>query len=131
MTLLEAIVLGILQGATEFLPVSSSAHLVIIPWWLGWEAPPLIFDVAVHLGTTLALLIYFWRDWVTLITAGFDILRHRAIRTHDSWLLVLLMIGTIPAALAGLLLESRFVSLFNEVEQAAAKIRLTPARRFR
>ncbi len=66
MDLLKAIFLGILQGATEFLPISSSGHLVLVPWLLGWEKSPLIFDVAVHLGTLLAVLVYFWRDWLAL-----------------------------------------------------------------
>ncbi|HYK64261.1 MAG TPA: undecaprenyl-diphosphate phosphatase, partial [Patescibacteria group bacterium] len=62
----QAIVLGIVQGLTEFLPVSSSAHLIIIPWLFGWSDPGLAFDVALHLGTLLALLVYYWRDWLDM-----------------------------------------------------------------
>jgi len=114
--LIEAIVLGILQGATEFLPISSSGHLVLVPWWLGWDDPPLTFDVVVHLGTLTAVLAYFWRDWLTLLRAGWTALRTRSTQTTspqdvDARLLLLLILGSIPAALAGLLLESKFESI--------------------
>jgi undecaprenyl-diphosphatase len=65
----EAIVLGIVQGLTEFLPVSSSAHLVVVPWLLGWPAPGLAFDAALHLGTLTAVLVYFWRDLLGMALA--------------------------------------------------------------
>jgi len=64
---LQALVLGIAQGLTEFLPISSSAHLILIPWLLGWKDPGLTFDVALHLGTLVAVLGYFWRDWLDLL----------------------------------------------------------------
>ena len=71
MSLLHAIILGIIQGLTEFLPVSSSAHLALIPWLLGWNDQGLSFDIALHVGTVLAVIVYFFRDWVQVIAEGF------------------------------------------------------------
>ena len=65
MNLLHAFILGILQGATEFLPISSSGHLVLLPWLLDWPASSLAFDAVVHWGTAAAVVAYFWRDWVS------------------------------------------------------------------
>ena len=73
LTLLQAIILGIIQGATEFIPISSSAHLILVPWLAGWTNPALSslsFDVSLHLGTLIAVLWYFAADWVRLIRAG-------------------------------------------------------------
>ena len=67
MDILIAIILGIIQGLTEFLPISSSAHLILVPWFFGWQPNGLTFDVSVHLGTTLAVLAFFWRDWIRLV----------------------------------------------------------------
>ena len=116
MDLLEAIILGIVQGATEFLPVSSSGHLILVSWWLGLDSPPLIYTVMVHLGTTVAILLFFWKDWWQLLQAGF-----RAIKTRNfDWnqnletrLLTLLIVGTIPAAVIGFLLADFFEDLFS------------------
>ena len=74
MQAIQAIVLGLVQGLTEFIPVSSSAHLVIVPWLFGWDDPvfrSLGFDVALHMGTLLAVLAFFWKDWVRLVGAWF------------------------------------------------------------
>ena len=68
-SLFEAIVLGIVQGLAEFLPISSSGHLILVPWVLGWQEHGLTFDLALHLGTSAALLGYFWRDWLRLAQA--------------------------------------------------------------
>lgn len=125
MDLLKAIFLGILQGATEFLPISSSGHLVLVPWLLGWEKSPLIFDVAVHLGTLLAVLVYFWRDWLTVLRAGWTALRTRSIQDPDARLLLLIGLGTVPAALAGALLEDTFESVFSEPALVAVFLLLT------
>lgn len=114
MDLLRAIFLGTLQGATEFLPISSSGHLVLVPWWLGWDESPLVFDIVLHLGTLVAVLAYFWRDWLTLLRAGWTALRTRSFQDPDARLLLFLVLGTIPAALAGLLLEDFFASVFGE-----------------
>jgi len=105
MTVFQAIVLGVLQGLAEFLPISSSAHLALAPWVFGWQDPGLAFDVALHVGTLVAVLWYFRRDWLALGRSAFDILRRRAVTTAEEWRVVFLMIATIPGAIAGLLLE--------------------------
>ena len=79
MTLFQAVVLGVLQGLAEFLPISSSAHLSLAPWVLGWTDPGLAFDVALHLGTLVTLLWYFRRDWAALVRAGGRILRRPSV----------------------------------------------------
>jgi undecaprenyl-diphosphatase len=115
MPLSQAIVLAIVQGLTEFLPISSTAHLWLVPWLLGWKDPGLTFDVALHAGTLLAVLAYFWRYWLEMVTMavgqGGDgtaalnsgVASHsvRADLRENPRLLWYLAIATIPAALAG------------------------------
>ncbi len=109
MSLFQAIVLAVVQGLTEFLPVSSSAHLVLVPWFLGWKEQGLAFEVALHVGTLAAVLLYFWRDWYELILAGFGVRSSSAMTAEDfTWkrrLFWFLVAGTIPGAIAGLLFE--------------------------
>jgi len=116
-TILQAIILGIVQGLTEFIPISSSAHLVIIPWLFQWTDPALeslTFDVALHLGTLLALLVFFAADWVRLIRAGIASIVERKIGSDlDRRLAWLLVIGCIPGGIAGALLESKITELFH------------------
>ncbi|MBN1661082.1 MAG: undecaprenyl-diphosphatase UppP [Anaerolineae bacterium] len=112
MSLLQAIILGIIQGATEFIPVSSSGHLVLVPWLLGWESPGLMFDTVLHLGTLLAVVAYFWRDWWALVSAWVRGLVRWDWSDPNARLAWLLVLGTIPAAVAGVLLEDFFESLF-------------------
>jgi undecaprenyl-diphosphatase len=118
MTFLQAIILGIVQGLTEFIPVSSSAHLIIVPWLFGWTNPALTslpFDVALHLGTLLAVLAFFAADWVRLIRAGIASLVERRIGADpDRRLAWMLVIGSIPGAVIGALAESRIEALFHE-----------------
>jgi undecaprenyl-diphosphatase len=117
-TILESIILGIVQGATEFIPISSSAHLIIVPWLFGWSDPALTsltFDVALHLGTLLAVLAFFARDWLRLIRAFFRSIAERRIGTDpDRRLAWLVVIGTIPGGIAGVLFESKLDALFHE-----------------
>jgi undecaprenyl-diphosphatase len=94
MTVFQAFVLGILQGLAEFLPISSSAHLTLAPWIFKWEDPGLSFDVALHIGTLVALLWYFRAEWVRLV--------------------VYLVIATIPGAIAGVLLEKKADTAFRD-----------------
>ncbi|MBN3033842.1 MAG: undecaprenyl-diphosphate phosphatase [Candidatus Saganbacteria bacterium] len=98
MTILQSVVLGVVQGIAEFLPISSSAHLVFIPWLLGWPEHTLTFDVALHLGTLVSLLAFFWREW-------WGIIRGKLV-----WLLLL---GSVPGALAGVLGEKYFEETFR------------------
>src|SRR5438105_11732615 len=101
MTPLQATVLGILQGLSEFLPVSSSAHLTLAPWLFGWKDPGLAFDVALHFGTLVALVWFFWQEWVTLAVAFFGMLRTRRVETESERRVLWIIIATIPGAIAG------------------------------
>ena len=103
----QALVLGAVQGLTEFLPVSSSAHLILIPWLLNWQDPGLAFDVALHLGTLLALLIYYWQTWIKLVGSlvNNDVASRR--------LLFLLIVASVPGAIIGLLLEKQAETIFR------------------
>lgn len=115
--IIQAILLGIIQGITEYIPVSSSAHLVIVPWLFGWTDPALTslaFDVALHLGTLLAVLWYFWPEWVRLARAGVASIAERKIGADpDRRLAWFIVIGCIPGALAGILGESKIEMLFH------------------
>jgi len=112
-TIFQAIVLGVLQGLAEFLPISSSAHLTLAPWIFGWQDPGLAFDVALHAGTLLALAWYFRVEWTALIRAAFSILRTRAIQTPIERRLLLLVIASIPGGIAGKLLNDYAESAFR------------------
>lgn len=113
MSTIQAIILGIIQGLTEFLPVSSSGHLVLAPWWLGWDSPGLAFDALLHWGTLLAVTVYFWRDWLRMFKAVFNRLRGQIDPDGQDHLFLLIAIGTLPAAILGYLLEDFFGSLFE------------------
>lgn len=114
MPLYQAIVLAIVQGLTEFLPVSSTAHLVLFPWFAGWKDPGLTFDVALHAGTLVAVVIFFWRMWVEMLKAavGLGDSENPEVRQNRRlfWLLV---ICTIPAGIAGLAFEKQAESAFR------------------
>ena len=116
-TLFQALVMGIVQGLTEFLPVSSSAHLFIVPFLFGWDntfIDSLAFGVMLHLGTLAALLIYYGRDWVRIVPAGFATLRDRSFRDDpDRRLAWLIFAATIPAAIVG--------ALFNDVIETSLR----------
>jgi undecaprenyl-diphosphatase len=102
MPLYQAIVLAIVQGLTEFLPVSSTAHLVLFPWLFGWNDPGLTFDVALHAGTLVAVLLYFWRYWLDMVRTVLGVGEARNPDLHQNpKLLWYLVVATIPAGLAG------------------------------
>lgn len=133
MSVFQALVLGIVQGATEFIPISSSAHLVLVPWLLGWPNPSLPFDTTLHLGTLVAVLGYFWRDWVDLGRAWMGSLGQRMSRSSSAnplsypqariaWLIIL---GTVPAALLGFLFEDFFAALFGAPPWVAVLLLVT------
>ena len=106
MSIFQAIVFGAVQGLTEFLPISSTAHLVLLPWAFGWPDPGLSFDVALHLGTLVALLIYFRADWFALISSALGILRGRT-QAPDARMAMQIVVATIPGAIAGALFEHK------------------------
>ena len=108
MDIVQALVYGIVQGLGEFLPISSTAHLTLVPWLFKWEEHGLAFDVALHLGTLLAVGLYFWRDWIKIISAGV-----RGTKTTDGKLFWFIVIATIPGALFGKLLEEDVESKFR------------------
>lgn len=114
-TLFEAIVLGIVQGLAEFLPISSSGHLILTPWLLGWKEHGLTFDLALHLGTSAALLGYFWRDWVSLIRVVVMGLFFKPARLLPEWKLAwLIVLGCLPAGIVGVLFEDKIEALFRQ-----------------
>ncbi|HKV28449.1 MAG TPA: undecaprenyl-diphosphatase UppP [Candidatus Acidoferrales bacterium] len=109
MHLYQAIILAIIQGITEFLPVSSTAHLILFPWLAGWPDPGLAFDVALHVGTLLAVVLYFLRDWIQLIAAGIGLHYPRRASyeyvEHQRKMFWYIVAGTIPAAVVGALFQ--------------------------
>ena len=110
MDLIRAAILGIVQGLSEFLPISSSGHLILVPALFEWPDQGLSFDVGLHLGTLLALLVYFWRDWLRMIAATLRDLQAKQLRfrehRQESQLFWLIALGTVPAAIAGVLFNS-------------------------
>lgn len=107
MDLFQAIVLGIVQGLAEPLPISSSGHLILVPWLLGWPEHSLTFDVALHGGTALAFIIYFWNDWIALIGGFFSGLLQRDFTSdYHRRLALYILIASIPGAVAGVILEN-------------------------
>ena len=122
-TTFQALIMGIVQGLTEFLPVSSSGHLVIVPRLHGWTDPfitSLAFSVMLHLGTLVALLAYFRADWLVIVPAGVSALRERSFGTDPNrklaWLLV---VATIPAVIAGPILNDRLEAAVRTAEDVA------------
>lgn len=112
-TILQAFVLGALQGLTEFLPVSSSAHLSLTPWIFGWQPAGLGFDLSLHVGTLVALAWYFRAEWRALILGGITLLVNRRVVDDPSRRAWFIIIATIPAAIAGLLLEDLAETVFR------------------
>lgn len=114
MPLYQVVILAIVQGLTEFLPISSSAHLALAPWLLGWKDQGLTFDIALHFGTLAAVVIYFWRDWLQIIAQAFgiDYTPDRELAKNRS-LLWLLVAATIPVGIAGLLFEKKAESTWR------------------
>ena len=112
----QALLLGILQGLTEFLPISSSAHLILLPWFFQWNHPlldSLPFDVALHAGTLLAILWYFWRDWLEMIRGFFRFLAKRKAGDFQERLILYIILATIPAGIVGIVLEKTIESTFR------------------
>jgi undecaprenyl-diphosphatase len=118
-SIVQAFVMGVVQGLTEFLPISSSGHLILVPYLLGWDDTfirSLAFSVALHAGTLAALLVYFRDDWLRLIPAGLAVLRDRSFEgDRDRRLAWLLVVSTIPAAVVGVLFND---PIENAIRQA-------------
>lgn len=117
MDIIQSIILGIIQGTGEFLPISSTAHLVLVPYLFSWKDPGLSFDVALHLGTLISILAYFWKDWVEILKLGASSLKITKYETNSYlnnkiifWLIV---ISTIPGAAAGFFLEEKAETVFR------------------
>ncbi len=108
MPLYQAFVLGIIQALTEFLPISSTAHLILMPWLFGWKDPGLVFDVALHAGTLVAILIYFFRDWVQIIGQGFGLkIGNDSQLKQNPKLLWLLAVASVPIGIFGYLFDKQ------------------------
>src|SRR5437879_1413695 len=130
LTYFQAIVIGLLQGITELFPISSLGHSVLLPSLVGWhslaaaQSKPesffLAFLVALHVATALALLAYFWRDWLNIISAFFRSIGRRRVETSEERLAWLLVVATIPAGIMGLALEHAFRIVFAKPVAAAA-----------
>jgi undecaprenyl-diphosphatase len=124
--IVQALVLGIIQGLTEFLPISSSGHLVLVPAALGWESPPLSFDATVHLATLIAVFAVFWCDIIQILAAWWHGLRRRCpLERAESRLGWWIILGTVPGVLAGLLWEETFESFFTNPQAVGGFLLLT------
>lgn len=113
MTIFQAIVLGLIQGLTEFLPISSSAHLSLAPYLFGWRDPGLAFDVALHFGSLLAVLWFFKQEWMLLSKAAWEIVTTRRIETVEQKRVLFIVLATIPGAIGGLVLEEKAETVFR------------------
>jgi undecaprenyl-diphosphatase len=136
MSLIEAIVLGVVQGFTEFLPISSSGHLILVPWLFGWEQPGLAFDASLHLGTLVAVFVYFRAELSRMVLAIPTALRApvrivtnrvegdqaRDPRLPDARLGLLIALGSIPAGVAGLVSQDAISTFFHSVRHETAAI---------
>jgi len=128
MDIVQAIILGIVQGATEFLPVSSSAHLVLIPWLLGWQKPSLTSDLMTHYGTLLAVIIYYRNDLWAIIKGVFQGLREgKPVGNPQAKLGWLLVLSMIPAVLIGYFFEEPLEALFGAPVFVAIELLITGA----
>lgn len=117
MTIFQAIIYGIVQGIGEFLPISSSGHLIALPLILGWKDPGLSFDVALHIGTLIAVIAFFWKDWITLITAGFT--DHKSKNGKLFWYIIA---ACIPGGIIGVLLEKKAETAFRNLALIGAML---------
>ncbi len=129
MTFLQTILLGIIQGLTEFLPISSSGHLVILPHLLGWHLPAqeaFIFDVLVQVATLLAVIVYFWQDlWYIAIAFVGGLIRRAPFAEHEARMGWYLILATIPAGLVGLLIKDQVEAAFANPRAAAGFLLVT------
>ena len=112
-SLFQSLIFGIVQGIGEFVPISSTAHLILVPYFTGWKDPGLSFDVALHLGTLIAVLAYFWKDWVNILNSSWLNVKRNGVKGFKNDLLFYLIIATVPGVIFGLLLEKKAESIFR------------------
>jgi undecaprenyl-diphosphatase len=131
MTIFESILLGIIQGLTEFLPISSSAHLVLVPFWFNWQFPTeqiFVFDVLVQMGTLAAVIIFFWKDLIRIITAAIKgLIDRKPFQTEEAKLGWWIILATIPAGIFGVLVKDQVEAAFNNPVMTAVFLLLTAA----
>lgn len=128
MDLIQALILGIVQGATEYIPVSSSAHLVLVPWLLGWPDPSFEFEVLVQLGTLVGVFVFFWQDIVAIVRAVLSgLFQRQPFGTFEARLGWLVVVATIPAVVLGLLLKDYFEAAFAAPVFAGGLLIITAA----
>ena len=129
MTIFQAFILGIVQGLTEFLPVSSSGHLVLVPYWLGWQIPAeqaFVFDVLVQVGTLVAVFAFFWDDVMKLTRAALTgLVRREPFTDPDSRMAWYIVLATIPAGIVGLGIKDWVEAAFNSVSETAFELLIT------
>lgn len=113
MNILQAALLGIIQGLAEMLPISSSAHLVLFPWLFRFPDPGLAFDVALHVGTLVAIVGYFWREWLDIAVSLIKLVKERKVTSQSQKLAGLLVIASVPGAIFGILLDKYAESAFR------------------
>lgn len=123
--LFQAFVLGLVQGVSEFLPISSSGHLVIVPWLLGWPASSLLFDTVVHWGTLLSILLVFWRDFFAIIVSTWRSVHDRSLADVNARLGWFIVVGSLPAAISGLLLKDLIEQFYHTPLAAAGFLAVT------
>jgi undecaprenyl-diphosphatase len=118
MTIFQAIFLGIIQGLTEYIPVSSTAHLILVPWLFGWQTDPVatfVFTILIQWGTLVGVIVYFWRDLISIAKAMISGLTQRKpFGTSDARLGWFVILATIPAVIAGLLFKKYFEQLYTQ-----------------
>ncbi len=115
MNLIESLILGIIQGVSEFFPVSSTAHLVLLPWFFSWHDPGLAFDVALHIGTLLALIYYFWREWYAIALEFVGGVFASGFKDYPNGRIgLIIIIACIPGGVAGILLEKQASGMLRD-----------------
>jgi undecaprenyl-diphosphatase len=123
MSLFQALIMGIVQGATEYIPVSSSAHLVLVPWLLGWPDAPFTFEVLVQWGTLVGVFVYFWRDlWDIACSIVVGLIRRQPLATASARMGWYILLGTVPAVIFGFLLKDIFEAAFAAPVAVAATL---------
>lgn len=108
MSIIQAIIYGIIQGLGEFLPISSTAHITLLPWFFGWKDPGLEFDIAMHMGTLIAVVIFFWKDWIKLIKAGLT-----DVKSSEGRLFWYIILACVPGGIFGVLFEDQIATTFR------------------